>query len=339
MAGSTGSTDSTGSTGSTRSKRSERHRPGAPDGDRVVPPGPSSLDLHSHTARSDGLLEPAALVAAAAAAGVHVLSITDHDTLAGVRELRAGGDLPTGLELLPGIELNAIVGDGVDIRESEVHILGLGVDPDDKGLESTLSRQRTARRVRFDRMVGRLRDLGLPIDAALEQLPAAGDDDALGRPRIARAMIASGYVETVDQAFTEHLSRGRPAYVPREGLGPIGAIQAIRAAGGVPALAHFSEAPQRIDLLRQLMDCVLLGLEVYHRSHDAPTVRSLERVAAELGLAATGGSDYHGDRESYAEAHAHLWVPPEVEAPLRAAMHRASALHGSSHGDVTTITR
>jgi len=289
-------------------------------GDPVVPPGPSTIDLHTHTARSDGLLEPAQLIADAAAAGVRLLAITDHDTLAAVRELLASEAVPPGMELLPGIELNAITADRLDLRESEVHVLGLGVDPDDDRLEATLALQRTRRRVRFERMVALLREIGRPIDDALETLPATGDDDALGRPRVARAMIAKGYVATVEEAFAAYLARGRPGYVPREGLGPVDAIRAIRAAGGLPALAHFSEAPERLDVIHELRDAGLGGLEVYYRTFDALTVEAVGHVAEEASLVATGGSDYHGDLEPYAASHAALWVPPTVEAPLRAAL-------------------
>lgn len=289
-------------------------------GDPVVPPAPTTIDLHTHTARSDGLLEPGALVAAAAACGVRLLAITDHDTLAGVREILAAGAVPAGLELIPGIELNAVVADRLDLRESEVHVLGLGVDPDDEGLEATLALQRTRRRARFDLMVSRLAAIGRPIDDTLETLPATGDDDALGRPRAARAMIAKGYVGSVEEAFETYLSRGRPGYVPREGLGPIEAIRAIRAAGGLPVLAHFSEAPARPDVIAELKEAGLGGLEVYYRTFDALTVEAIRQVAEAASLVATGGSDYHGDLEPYAATHAQLWVPPTVEAPLRAAL-------------------
>jgi predicted metal-dependent phosphoesterase TrpH len=297
--------------------RPRRH---ALPGEPVIPLAPSTIDLHTHTSRSDGLLEPAALVAAAAAAGVRLLAITDHDSLAGVRDVLAAGAVPAGLELIPGIELNAITVDRPDLRESEVHVLGLGVDPDDEALEATLGLQRARRRTRFERMVRRLRDIARPIDDALEALPATGDDDALGRPRLARAMIAKGYVTSVEEAFSVYLSRGQPAYVAREGLGPIEAIRAIRAAGGLAALAHFSEAPERLDVIHELRDAGLRGLEVYYRTFDAITVEAVGRVAAEASLVATGGSDYHGDLESYASTHAGLWVPPAVEAPLRAAL-------------------
>lgn len=301
-----------------------RHRE-ADEPDRVIPPEPSAIDLHSHTARSDGLLSPAALAAAAAAAGVRLLSITDHDTLAGVRELRAGAAVPDGLELLPGIEINAVVRDRPELIESEVHVLGLGVDPDDDELEAALSRQRAARRVRFEKMVARLAELGLAVGPALEAQPATDDDDALGRPRLARALIAIGAATSVEDAFVRWLSRGRPAYVPREGLGPVAAIQAIRRAGGLPALAHFSEAPRLREVVTELVDAGLGGLEVYYRTFDRPTVEAVGAVARSLRLVATGGSDYHGDRETYAEAHAGLWVPPTVEAPLRAAIAASQA--------------
>ena len=297
--------------------RPRRH---APPGEPVIPPAPSTIDLHTHTSRSDGLLRPSQLVAEAAAAGVRLLAITDHDTLAGVRDVIAADNVPPGLDLLPGIELNAITADRLDLRESEVHVLGLGVDPDDDELEATLALQRRRRRHRFDRMVRRLRDIARPIDDALEALPATGEDDALGRPRVARAMIAKGYVASVEEAFSVYLSRGRPAYVPREGLGPIEAIRAVRAAGGLASLAHFSEAPQRLDVIHELRDAGLRGLEVYYRTFDALTVEAVGRVAADASLVATGGSDYHGDLESYAATHAALWVPPAVEAPLRVAL-------------------
>jgi predicted metal-dependent phosphoesterase TrpH len=151
------------------------------------------MDLHSHTSRSDGILTPEELVAAAGAAGLRLLAITDHDTLAGVRSLRQSGAVPAGLELLPGIELNSVITEPAELGEGEVHVLGLGVDPDDDALEAALARQRDSRRTRFELMVGRLRDQGMSVDAALETMPATNEEDALGRPRIARAMIAAGY--------------------------------------------------------------------------------------------------------------------------------------------------
>jgi len=294
----------------------ERHHAAA---SRFRPPSPSTIDLHTHTLRSDGLLTPAQLVSDAAAAGVRLLAITDHDTLAGVRELRRGS-LPPALELVAGIEINTVVEHRDHVAEGEVHVLGLGVDLDDDALEAALAQQRDARRLRFDKMVGKLRGQGVPIDEALESLPATTDEDALGRPRLARALIRCGYATSVEDAFQQHLSRGRPAYVPRQGLGPREAIRAIREAGGLASLAHYAEAPDHIDWIRTLIEMGLNGLEVFYRAYDQATVGMLRRIATDLRLVMTGGTDYHGDRETYAEAHAELWVPPEIGAGVAAGL-------------------
>jgi 3',5'-nucleoside bisphosphate phosphatase len=282
----------------------------------VVPPAPSPVDLHTHSSRSDGVLAPAVLVANAAAVGVRLLALTDHDTLAGVRHLLAAGGVPPGLELLPGVEINAITPLTADLGEGELHVLGLGVDPADEAFEAALASQRGERRIRFERTIARLREIGLDVDAGVAGLSTT-PDDALGRPTVARLLVAAGHASSVQDAFTRLLSRGCPAYVPRGGLGPIEAIEAIRSAGGLPSLAHFSEAPDRLDVVRELIDAGLGGLEVYYRSWDQPTVDAVAAVAVGLGLVATGGSDYHGDIGSYADAHAALWVPPAVGEAVR----------------------
>jgi hypothetical protein len=133
---------------------------------------------------------------------------------------------------------------------------------------------------------------------------------------VARALIAAGHATTVEDAFRRLLGWGMPGYVPRSGLGPVEAIEAIRAAGGLPSLAHFSEAPARIEVVRELAEAGLGGLEVYYRSFDSATVFALGEVATALHLVPTGGSDYHGDTGTYAEMHASLWVPPEVAAGI-----------------------
>ena len=287
--------------------------------DPVIPPAPATIDLHTHTLRSDGVLEPADLVRQAFHAGVRLLAITDHDNLAGYREARASEGLPAGLELMPGVEINAVVDRRDELWEGELHILGFGMDADDEAFESALARQRGERRRRFDRILVRLREIGMPVDAEIAQV-AVGDDDALGRPTVARALIRAGHAVSVEDAFQRWLAWGMPAYVPRNGLGPVAAIGAIRAAGGLPVLAHFREAPERIPTLRELVEHGLGGLEVYYRSFDQPTVEAVGGVADALGLVRTGGTDYHGDLGPYAESHAELWVPPEVGVKLKSAI-------------------
>ena len=300
----------------TATPRRRRHDPLAPSGSgRVEPPSPSTIDLHTHTTRSDGVVPPADLVAAASAVGVRLLALTDHDTLAGYREVIAAGAVPAGLTLVSGVEINAIVTRDLGLWEGELHILGFGMDPSDEAFEAALADQRGRRRERFERTVKVLRDLGLSIDDHLVDLSGSADD-ALGRPTVARALIGAGHATSVEDAFGRLLGWGKPGYVPRSGLGPVGAIEAIRAAGGLPVLAHFGEAPSRVEVVRELAETGLGGLEVYYRSFDAATVFAVGEVAKALGLVPTGGSDYHGDTSTYAEAHAGLWVPPEVAAGI-----------------------
>jgi predicted metal-dependent phosphoesterase TrpH len=292
--------------------RHGRRPPATPDS------GVSTVDLHTHTLRSDGVLEPVELVRAAAAAGVKTLAITDHDTLAAYRELILGRAMPAPIELIPGVEINALA-KGIPLAEGELHILGFGMDQADEAFEAALAKQRSARKIRFERTVAKLREVGMPIDAYLGHIDLTRDD-ALGRPTIARALIAGGYATTVEDAFRRLIGWGGPGYVQRDGMGPREAIEAIRGAGGVPVLAHFSEAPGQMPLLRELQAIGLAGLEVYYISFDRDTVELVGAVARQLGLLATGGSDYHGDISTYAEAHAALHVPDAVGDRLRAAI-------------------
>ena len=304
--------------GGPRPKRSRRHDPAASE-TGVVPPSPSTVDLHAHSARSDGVLRPEQLIRDVAAAGVRVFSLTDHDTLAGYHDLIAADAVPNDMTLIPGVEINALVTRDLGLWEGELHILGFGMDPADAAFEGALGAQRDARRSRFDCTVALLREIGMPIDAQVEGLET-GDDDALGRPTIARALIAAGFATSVEDAFSRIIGHGQPGYVRREGLGPEAAIHVIRDAGGMPVLAHFREAPGRPDVIDELVDAGLAGLEVFYRTFDRATVDAMAALASAKGLVMTGGSDYHGDLGPYSETHSRLWVPPEVGDALLAAI-------------------
>jgi len=281
-----------------------------------LPRGTAMADLHTHTRRSDGVLEPAELVRQAAAAGVRLLAIADHDNLAAYRELTAPGaaPLPPGLSLVPAVEINAVT-KGLDLAllEGELHVLGIGVDPDDEAFEAAIAAQRGARRARFTKTVDRLQDIGLPVEAHLDP-SIMESDDALGRPTLARALVAGGFAESVEDAFRRILGHGMPGYVSRTGMGPLEAIRAIRAAGGLASIAHLAEAPTRRQLLLDLMDAGLDGLETHHASFDEETRRAMSATAVELGLVETGGTDYHGDLGPYAGSHARLVMPEDVVA-------------------------
>src|SRR6188472_3155601 len=204
--------------GGPRPKRSRRHDPAASEMG-VMPPSPSIVDLHAHSARSDGVLRPEQLIRDVAAAGVRVFSLTDHDTLAGYHDLIAADAVPNDMTLIPGVEINALVTRDLGLWEGELHILGFGMDPADDAFEAAMGAQRDQRRLRFARTIDRLREIGMPIDAQVAEL-APGDDDALGRPAIGRALTAAGYAQSVEDAFNRIIGHGAPGYVRRDGLGP-----------------------------------------------------------------------------------------------------------------------
>lgn len=279
----------------------------------------NQVDLHAHTARSDGVLPPLELHAQMRRWGSRIVAITDHDTLAGARELLAaglGGRAEDGPRIIVGVEINTSpdaatrARAGEAARDSELHILGLGVDPQDDAFEALLAGQRAGRRSRLEETLARLDGMGLPVRDRLPSMP--GGIDALGRPHVARALVRAGHAASLDDAFRRYLEPGAPAYVRREGIGPRVAIEAIGAAGGIASLAHASWAPATGPLIDLLRDWGLGGLEVHYPGWDEATLEAMSACAEARGLLATGGSDYHGDRGDYAAAQAGLHVPTEV---------------------------
>ncbi len=290
-----------------------------------VPDWPhNTIDLHSHSDRSDGVLPPLELYTAMAEWGMDLAAISDHDTLAGYRLMRdalAMGDRPPGGPMLiPAVEINSVadrtlIEMGIELEEGELHILGFGVDADDETFEAKLVAQRNARMTRLMLIIERLRELGVPIDDQIA--PALASEEAVGRPHIARAMVAAGHVASVQDAFDAWIDRSGPAYVPRQGMRSRDAIDAIVAAGGICVLAHYPAAPEQPELIRMLMDWGVRGLEVYYRRFAPETVAAMADMARSLDLLATGGSDYHGDVMTYAEAQATTFVPVHVAQRLR----------------------
>jgi len=295
----------------------------------VTTPARNQVDLHCHTRRSDGIMEPADLYAEAREYGMRLVAITDHDALDAYRELRAAGLGATagraGPELAPGVEINTLAASPPAPRGDEFHILGLGVDPADESFEALLARQRVGRRERIERMAAMLRVLGVPVDGYLEQTLPASVSSA-GRPHVARALVLAGHAASIDDAMTRWLAPGAPGWVPRRGVGTLESITAIRRAGGLAALAHFPAAPQRTDLLRELKDAGLGGLEVYYRAFRPETVATMAETSTALALVPTGGSDYHGDAMTYAEAQDRTHVPLAVGEGLVAVLHASARL-------------
>lgn len=247
------------------------------------------IDLHSHTTASDGQYAPSELLARAASAGVTVLAVTDHDTVAGLAEA-AEAARAHGVELVPGIELSAF------IHGREVHILGHFLRPEDEDLARFSERLRQERDRRMEAMVAKLRQLGYPV--RLEQVLEVAGDAQLGRPHLARVMVDRGWCLDVKEAFDRFLGTGRAAWVERFKLEGAEAIRLIRDAGGTATLAHPAASKMERVEIRALARAGLMGLEVGHGDPNPSVRRKYLGLAAEFGLVPTAGSDFHGEKVS-----------------------------------------
>ncbi|MBP2584543.1 putative metal-dependent phosphoesterase TrpH [Streptomyces sp. PvR006] len=251
------------------------------------------IDLHTHSTASDGTDSPAELVRNAAAAGLDVVALTDHDTTRGHAEAIAA--LPEGLTLVTGAELSCRI-DGVGL-----HMLAYLFDPEEPALLAERELVRDDRVPRARAVVGKLQELGVPV--TWEQVARIAGDGSLGRPHIAEALVELGVVPDVSGAFTpEWLADGGRAYVQKHELDPIEAIRLVKAAGGVTVFAH-PLAVKRGQVLPEasiarLAEAGLDGIEVDHMDHDEATRARLRGLARELGLLTTGSSDYHGSRKT-----------------------------------------
>lgn len=245
----------------------------------------SYIDLHLHSTQSDGSFPPTQVVQRAAKLGLSAISLTDHDSVAGVQEAQnIGRDI--GVEVIPGTELSAHEA-GMDI-----HILGYFIDPTNSNLLAYLQKFQDARRNRAKKIVARLNRLGVRITMA-HVLHKAGDA-TIGRPHVADVLVEEGFVFSHDHAFQKYLGYGKPAYQPKFVLTPREAVEIIHAAGGLASLAHpvlYRRDALIPDLIKQGLD----GIEVMHIKHGRADVRRYSDMAKRYGLLITGGSDCHGD--------------------------------------------
>ncbi|MEJ5915056.1 PHP domain-containing protein [Pseudokineococcus sp. 1T1Z-3] len=247
------------------------------------------IDLHAHSRASDGTQGPADVLASAAEAGLDVVALTDHDTTSGWDEA-AAAVARTGVVLVRGTEISCHHA-GVSI-----HLLSYLHDPQEPGLRAEMDRSRDSRLHRAETMVARLgADLPLTWEDVLEQVDG---DATVGRPHIADALVAKGLAADRGEAFATVLSTRSPYFVGHYAPDAVEAVRLVRAAGGVPVFAHpLAVMRGRVvgdDVVEEMVDAGLLGLEVHHRDHDEAAVRHLEELAASLDLLVTGSSDYHG---------------------------------------------
>jgi predicted metal-dependent phosphoesterase TrpH len=241
------------------------------------------VDLHAHSTASDGSRLPADVVREAKKAGLAAIALTDHDTIDGIAEAVATG-AELGVRVVPGVELSAVEGD------VETHILGLHLS-ETREMETRLVALRDMRRTRAERIVARLNDLGVRIEFASVLEQAAGG--AIGRPHVARAMIAEGWAVDFRDAFERYLGNGKPAYVGKDRLAIVDAIGLIHRAGGLAILAHPAHGAtrERVAMFAQLG---IDGVEVRHPSHSAEDIARIMALVEHFSLVPSGGSDWHG---------------------------------------------
>ncbi|GAB3199598.1 PHP domain-containing protein [Geodermatophilus arenarius] len=251
------------------------------------------IDLHTHSSVSDGTDTPARLLAAARAAGLDVVALTDHDTTDGWAAAAAAR--PEGLTVVPGLELSArwFPAEG---RPVSVHLLAYLFDPDHPELAGELRRLREERLTRGQRMVAALAAAGYPVE--WQRVLDSSGGAVVGRPHVARALVEAGVVASVEQAFTTLLHQGGPYHVTKADTDVLEGIRLVRAAGGVPVFAHglATRRGRVVDdaAIAAMADAGLVGLEVDHPDHDPAQREHLRGLAADLGLLVTGSSDHHG---------------------------------------------
>ncbi|MBN9494261.1 PHP domain-containing protein [bacterium] len=243
-------------------------------------------DFHLHSTASDGVQTPSWVIGTAFARGVQVLALSDHDTTAGLDEAAAAAK-EAGLRLIPGLELST------DLGKADVHLLAYGFDRTSKPLQDFLQWQRDGRIGRTRRIVEILAEQGMPLDVA-RVFEIAGEA-TVGRPHVARALLEKGYVASVQEAFDLWLGNGKPGDVDRPKLEPADAIRVVHENGGVVFVAHpVFIGEDYAAAIEQLRAWGADGIETYYKHYDPATVAAHAALAARLGMAASGGSDYHG---------------------------------------------
>jgi len=257
------------------------------------------IDLHTHSTTSDGTDSPAEVVAAAGAAGLSVVALTDHDTTGGWEAAAAA--LPAGVSLVRGAEFSCVVAGPDGGKDISVHLLGYLFDPAHPAIVAEQTRLRVEREARLRRMTENMAAAGYPVDvdAVFALLPEGA---SAGRPHLARALVRAGVVASVDEAFAKLLYTGSPYYVEKVDTPAVTAVQMVRAAGGVAVFAHpLARRRGRVvdgRAIAELATAGLSGLEVDHPDHGADDRALLRGLAAELDLVVTGSSDYHGTNKT-----------------------------------------
>ncbi len=246
----------------------------------------SKIDLHIHSTVSDGRFSPEEIVRKAAELGLSVIALADHDSVDGIAPaLEAARAFPR-LRVIPCVEVST------DVPSGEVHVLGYFIDYTSRDLAEILVRFRNSREGRAQGMIARLADLGVHIEWPRVQEIAG--DGSVGRPHIAQAMLEKGYITSIREAFDRYIARDGPAYVEREKMTPVEAVELIIRNNGLPVMAHPFTVTDPGAMVIELKAAGLVGIEAYYNGYTADEIGSLVRLADRHNLIVTGGSDYHG---------------------------------------------
>lgn len=252
-----------------------------------------TVDFHTHSTCSDGTLTPSELVRHAEKSGLSAFALTDHDSVDGIKEAMAEAE-KCNIEFIPGIEFSAA-------DDTETHIIGLFIDPENEKLLGTIKKLKDSRRRRMEDICRKLRDLGFTITHE-EALEVAGGN-FVGRAHIAKLMVTKGYCETVKECFDKYIGLGKPAYSEKNELTATEAVKSIRAAGGLAFLAHLNQTgydlEQLENLLTELKEAGLIGIEGYYPEYTPEHTSQYRTLAEKLSLAVSGGSDYHADMKPH----------------------------------------
>jgi len=246
----------------------------------------SRVDLHIHSTASDGRLSPAEVVRKSVERGLTIITLADHDTVDGIIPALAAAKAFPRLKVIPCVEMST------DVPNGEAHVLGYFIDYTDPEFAARLERMRHSRRERAQGMVAKLRALGIHIE--WQRVQEIAGSSSMGRPHIAQAMLEKGYIASIKEAFTKYISRDGPAYVDREKMTPVEAVELILKANGLPVLAHPLTVSDPEIMVSQLKAAGLVGIEVYYDGYTADERNRLINLAERYGLIASGGSDYHG---------------------------------------------
>ena len=268
-----------------------------------------NIDLHCHSTASDGLLKPEEVVARAAAKGVEILALTDHDGVSGLAEARAKAE-SEGVRFVDGVEIS------VTWEGTTVHIVGLQIDPEDPVLRSGLESIREGRATRAEKMGEALAAVGVP-DSLAGAKTYAENPSLISRSHFARHLVKTGRAPDVKSVFQRYLVKGKPGFVPHQWASLGDAVSWVRASGGIAVVAHpgryqFSK-PELHAFLAEFKDSGGAGIEVVTGSHSPEQYFEFARIAREFGLTASRGSDYHGKGESRADLGALPQLPDDLK--------------------------